>query len=288
MPTRPSHEVLFLPRLAAAFAARRARVEALLARSAGVPTEDALHDLRVALRRTASLARLTRDVPAKGDGEALRAAARRLRRDLSEQRTREVSRRILTERFQDDPKKRALARQAAVAIGTPEAVSADPAELRELRETFAARDASLAIQDLDGAIEQRLRRRVEKRLAKKKKRLLSFGSALSTEELHPARIRVKDLRYSLEFVKDVAPDIDDLLKLLVKLQDRAGGAHDLAELVAEVKRQVEDGAARRMALVAPLEADAEKSLRRARSAWSRLVSALQEFEFHFDAAKASS
>ncbi len=75
MTSRPLDEVLFLPRLEAAFAARRARVEALIARTSGVPTQDALHDLRVALRRTATLARLTRDVPRRGGGEALRGDA---------------------------------------------------------------------------------------------------------------------------------------------------------------------------------------------------------------------
>lgn len=288
MARRFTNEVLFLPRLEAAFAARRARVEALIARTSGVPTQDALHDLRVALRRTASLARLSRDVPKKGDGEALRLAARRLRRDLSEQRTQEVSKKILLARFQDDPRRRVLARQAAAAIGASEPVSADAAELRALRRTFAARDASLAISDPRGAVERRLRKRIEARLARKKKRLLKFGRSLSVEELHPARIKSKDFRYSLEFVKDVAPEVAEVLELLVRLQDRAGDAHDYFELVSEVKRQVEKGASRRRALLPPLEDEANKALRRVRDAWSRLRSALEKFNFRFGGSKASS
>ena len=57
-----------LAALTAALSKRRATLEALLARDSGPPTGERLHAVRVVLRRTVSLARLTQDVPAPKSG----------------------------------------------------------------------------------------------------------------------------------------------------------------------------------------------------------------------------
>src|SRR5512140_356004 len=94
----PLRAPLIVPRLHAALARQKAVIEKILARAHDGFSADDLHDIRVALRRTSAIAQLARGVPAKGDGDALHAAARDLRRLLSGTRTSEVSRRLLLAR----------------------------------------------------------------------------------------------------------------------------------------------------------------------------------------------
>ncbi|HQQ77142.1 MAG TPA: hypothetical protein PLB01_07285, partial [Thermoanaerobaculia bacterium] len=99
--------------LTAALSKRRAALETLLAGGAGAPTGERLHAVRVALRRTVSLARLTQDVPAKGSGAGLKTAARDLRRALGVRRTHDVAAKLLRARFRRDARRRASAERLA-------------------------------------------------------------------------------------------------------------------------------------------------------------------------------
>src|SRR5262249_51150539 len=106
-----------VPALTAAFSKRRAALEALLAKEPGTPRGERLHDVRVVLRRTVALARLTKDVPLKESGAALRRAARDLRRALGARRTQEVAAGLPVARLRRGPPGRAPARPRPRPVG---------------------------------------------------------------------------------------------------------------------------------------------------------------------------
>lgn len=284
-----------LPLLATALAARRTRIESILARSESLSSPAVLHDLRVALRRTAAVARLTRDFPAKGDGEALRTAARDLRRSLTGSRTREVTLRRLNERFRRDASRKRTAEKLAVRLGkdakkVPVGKAAD-SRLSDVRRAFAWRDADLARVNpslsgvIDARVEKTLRRTVRRRLRKKQRQLLEAGVP-TAESLHRLRIAAKDLRYGLELVADVMPGAPALLRALEAFQEAAGDAHDRAELIAEVRRAAGEcpPPLRREALrlLPVLLGDAERALVRAQASSRRLLSELKNAKIELE------
>jgi CHAD domain-containing protein len=275
-----------VPALTAALSKRRAALETLLAGGAGAPTGERLHAVRVALRRTVSLARLTQDVPEKGSGAGLKTAARDLRRALGVRRTHDVAAALLRARFRRDARRRPSAERLAQRLER-DARAAAPAGhldalLASVRREFATRDAALAalassLADLDGGrLERRLEKGIRRRLVRRARRLLARGVP-EEGNLHEARIDARDLRYGLEFAR-LTGSIR-LLPLLERFQEEAGRAHDRAELIALVR--VTAGAlpaARRreaLRLLPPLLADAERTLVRAQSASRALLAALR-------------
>lgn len=287
-----------LPRLvsrtAAALSERRARLDALLARVTGPPAGEALHDLRVALRRAAALARLTGDVPRKGAGNALRTAARDLRRALSVRRTQDVARSLLLGRFREDPRRLPVAERLAARLAKEGDPGPSPertrALLARLRRAFMRRDAALArLHDpltgtADERAERRLAKTVRRRLGRAAKRLCRAGVP-GPAGLHPARILARDLRYGLEFTGDAMSVPASLLPLLVNFQDAAGTAHDLSELLGEVRRLAGRArpADRRAALrlLAPLLGAEERAVALAQASSRRLLARLSGMDFEW-------
>lgn len=275
-----------VPALTAALSKRRAALEALLAGGAGAPTGERLHAVRVALRRTVSLARLTEDVPAKGSGAGLKTAARDLRRALGVRRTHDVAATLLRARFRRDARRRPSAERLAERLER-DARAAAPAGrldalLAEVRREFAMRDATLAalassLADLDGGrLERRLETELRRRLVRRARRILERGVP-EEGNLHEARIDARDLRYGLEFAR-LTGSIR-LLPLLERFQEEAGRAHDRTELIALVRATAGRlPAARRreaLRLLPPLLADAERALARAQAASRALLAALK-------------
>jgi CHAD domain-containing protein len=287
-----------LPRLvsrtAAALSERRARLDALLARVSGPPAGETLHDLRVALRRAAALARLTGDVPRKGAGNPLRTAARDLRRALSVRRTQDVARALLLARFRRDPRRRPVAERLAARLAKEGDPGPSPerthALLARLRRAFMRRDAAFArLHDpLTGSADQRAERRlaksVRRRLGRAAGRLRDAGVP-GPAGLHPARILARDLRYGLEFTGDAMPASAALLELLMDFQDAAGTAHDLSELIGEVRRLAGRArpADRRAALrlLAPLLRAEERAVALAQASSRRLLARLDGMDFEW-------
>lgn len=287
-----------LPRLvsrtAAALSERRARLDALLARVSGPPAGETLHDLRVALRRAAALARLTGDVPRKGAGNALRIAARDLRRALSVRRTQDVARALLLSRFRRDPRRRPVAERLAARLAKEGDPGPSPERTRallgRLRRAFTRRDAALArLHDpltgtVDERAEKRLAKSVRRRLSRAARRLSGAGVP-GPAGLHPARILARDLRYGLEFTGDAMPAPTALVPLLMDFQDAAGAAHDLSELIGEVRRLAGRArpAERRAALrlLAPLLGAEERAVARAQASSRRLLARLSGMDFEW-------
>lgn len=282
-------------RLAAAVSEQRAQIEAILARAVRLDDPKVLHDLRVALRRAAALARLTRNFPTPDSGDPLRRTARDLRRFLSPHRTLEVTVERLNRRFRSDPARHAVAKKLAARIAPPSGGTADSAKegqlrLAALRAAFTIRDAELSrisrpfVPETASRGEVVLARLVRRRLRKRRTRLLRAGVP-ERDTLHPLRIAAKDLRYGLEFVRDLVPGVPALLKEFQRFQDVAGDAHDRIELIHVVGEAAASGspALRRGArsLAIPLERDAALALRRARSSARALLSRLSRCEIEW-------
>ena len=282
--------------LAATVSAQRAVIEQILSRADRLDDPRVLHDLRVALRRTAAVARLTRGIPDPGSGDPLRLAARNLRRSLSPSRTREVCAALLAVRFRRDPGRRKAAATLAERIGPKPKESrprrrAGDRRLLLLRRAFALRDAELARLARPfsflggGASDAELAARVRRRLRKKRRRLLAVGVP-NPDAVHAARIAAKDLRYALEFVREIVPGVPELLRVFQAFQDTAGNAHDRIELIALVEGFSKRGspALRRAAsrLLPALRLDAERAVRRAQAAYRRLAARLEEIRLTFE------
>jgi len=284
-PRGADQPVRLLPRLRHALALQRARIESVL--EAG--GEEAIHDLRVALRRTSALARLGRGIPEKTSGEALRSLSRDLRGALSLHRSHEVSAARLLKRFDGDPRRRAAARAAARRLfgtagsGSPLAAAPLLKDLRKLGELFGEREKELVplcrptSASGDRRFEARFRRRASRRLGKLVARLLEAGRP-SRASLHAFRIAAKELRYTLEFLDGAVAEAAPLLSLLRSLQDEAGEAHDWMELAATVRalasRARPDSPVR--LLTGSLESDVRTSLRKALSTADLLLARLRE------------
>lgn len=287
-----------LPRLvsrtAAALSERRAHLDALLARVSGPPTGEVLHDLRVSLRRVAALARLTGDVPRRGAGNALKTAARDLRRALSVRRTQDVARTLLLGRFRRDPRRRPVAERLAARFAKEGDPGPSPertrALLARLRRAFTRRDAVFArLHDpltgtADPETEKRLAKSVRRRLRRAARRLAAAGVP-GLAGLHPARILARDLRYGLEFTGEAMRAPAVLLPLLTEFQDAAGAAHDFVELIGEVRRLagLARTADRRAALrlLPPLLGAEERAVARAQASSRRLLARLGGMELEW-------
>ena len=275
-----------LAALTAALTKRRSTLEALLAGGAGAPSGERLHAVRVALRRTVSLARLTQDVPAKGSGAQLKTAARDLRRALGARRTHDVAAALLRARFRRDPRRRPAAARLAARLDRDAGAAASPeridALLAGVRREFAARDSVLAslaapLADLDGGrLERRLEKAIRLRLGRRARRLLERGVP-EEGNVHEARIDARDLRYGLEFAR--LPGSTRLLPLLERFQEAAGRAHDRAEVIALVRKTAGALQASRrreaLRLLPPLLRDAERELSRVQAASRSLLAALK-------------
>ena len=249
-----------LPSLSAYLAQQRAAVEEILSRRPAPSGED-LHDLRVALRRTAAVAHLTRGCPLHG-GERLRRAARDLRKALSDRRTTEVSVQLLRERFgRGERKAAALLVSRAIARRAPPAEHHGAGEaahrLETLGRAFDRREHDISSLDPPGAHsggegdtpDALLTSRFLRRLDRARVRLISDGPP-GRDGLHPFRIRARDLRYGFELLSETWPAARPAVRSLRELQEAAGAAHDLAELRAALEALASGGGRSR----APAEA----------------------------------
>ncbi len=239
-PTPPPVLVPALAAAAAYVARQREAIEAVLARASS-PSGEELHDLRVALRRAAAAAEITRGRPV-GGRSGLRRADRRLRRTLSDQRTAEVSAELLAKRFARGARPQDIRLLRAVLVpggeptpsaGAPGEPSAPSAEallrLGALRRAFARREAAIAIAATREGSNELMLERLFGRLDRRRLRLVRMGPP-GEEELHPFRIRARDLRYGFELVAPTWPGAQPAVQALRELQEAAGDAHDLFEL----------------------------------------------------------
>ena len=247
--------------LVGTLADQRARLGALARRASAGGDEELLHDVRVALRRTATVARVTRRVLGPWDGDAVRARAGTMRRALSPLRTAEVCRVFLSDRFAEDPVLGPRARRIAGLLfpapggGRPPIRASDLHALaRLLRDRQAILTEVPARDELEREIEKRVGRRVEAL-----EKVLRDVLPPTRETVHAARIAAKGLRYALEFAGPFVSEAEAVLPALRLYQDVAGTAHDRIEVADAVRGRhdrARGGARARLApLLPPLEED---------------------------------
>jgi CHAD domain-containing protein len=197
------------------------------------PCGDQLHDVRVALRRASAVSALFHGFPGKRDGARVEEIAHELRRTLSPAREREVSAGLVRGLSGEDT---APTRQALAALDL--AAGADAPAIAAAAESFAAslrtwRDA-LAIWKPDAGDEERLRRKVKRRLKRERRRVLELRSP-GKRTLHRLRVAAKALRYALELVAGVEVRAGELVKACRRFQDALGDANDWATLHQKVR-----------------------------------------------------
>lgn len=233
-----------------------------------------VHDVRVTLRRLETTGRLFRGFPEAGDGDALRIAARDLRRRLSSLRSEEVCRTLLAERVEDEGLLRTVFPDELPALRV------DPAEIAPLAKGVAEWRRRLAAA-LGGPIAPRskagraLRRSTGKRFSRRLARLDELLPP-TAGTLHAARIAAKRVRYALELLEPLEPKAAPLLDRLRTFQDSAGEAHDLLELAERLRAAGTEGADPRLGpLARGLEEETVGAVARARRRGAMLREALR-------------
>ncbi len=225
--------------VAGAIATARARLRQALDRFLVEPSGEPLHDLRVALRRSAAVGALFEDVPSDGTGVAVRQGSRDLRRQLSEARQLGVSAELLGALV----KRRELRgrRRLASAVSRGWDVEGGPG-VEDVRVAAGAVLAALDSWALaigawhPGAAEEKeVGRLVTKRIRQRRKRLLDVGVP-DERTLHQQRVAGKALRYQLELIVEVEPAAAGLVRAARRFQEILGVAHDLACLHADLDR----------------------------------------------------
>jgi CHAD domain-containing protein len=275
----PCSPSLLVARTRHALDLQRARIESALAH----PDGTSVHDIRVALRRTAALSRVSKGIPANGAGNALAKEAREIRKLLTERRTREVLVARLKERFAEDGRRHALALGAARKLEAGAGTDPGPADsqfersVARLRRCFETRDRELGALLSSGkwatAADRALRRRASRRIGRLVRRLAEMGVP-DRRTLHPFRIAAKRLRYALELLEESVPGATPLLRELRHFQELSGDAHDRIELVHAV-RHAASGVLAFRELLGPLELDARRAVRTSTGLASTLLRRLE-------------
>lgn len=198
--------------------------------------EEAVHDMRVAIRRCRTVLREARGVFGKRRADAVRAAFTRVHRATSELRDEEVLEETLAECVGGAPSARAWLRrrkrrrerlaarvQALLASGA----------LDDARAMLTDMLASEVPPERDRSLGPFARRAVGR--ARRDVERLRRGQGTSTRALHDLRIAYKGLRYVIEIFAPALP-IDDraLLHPSVTFQKRLGVLNDLAVARATV------------------------------------------------------
>lgn len=199
------------------------------------PSEDLVHDLRVASRRLVEALAVIRPLIGKAECKAVQAPAKALRQALGAQREADV-------RIQDlkqlalkadlAPKVlRALDSLAApVAADVPSPQQAYPPE----RLLGLAIDAmALSPQpDIDLSWSQLVSTHLQRRLRRARPLLATLNEPEQVQAHHAMRISCKQLRYTVEIVGRVFLDLStsDVLRTVKRLQDVLGELNDAQDL----------------------------------------------------------
>jgi triphosphatase len=236
------------------YAVRRplARLGAALQGVGGPDGVEAVHDARVCLRRIGAALAVFDDALPPSRTDRLREELRWLRRNLGPLRDVDVFLADivapLARRVGADPGLEALAEAAARRRAT--LVGATAAAATGLRAAAFAADLGQLVADLDargtggggGGRRRKLRQKplrpfALKLLRKRFKKLARAAEdvgALDDDALHRLRIRVRALRYTLDFFAPLLPPrrLKELRLAMTRLQDTMGRLNDLGQAVS--------------------------------------------------------
>ena len=235
-PSRESRQAV--PSIAEAIRRQRDDLKRVLGAYGSNAGPNGLHDLRVALRRSAALGRLFEGHPGPKDGRQVRKLADELRRQLSAARQHEVSLELIRLLARKDE---ALFRLVASPLSSGKGAPRHPgiADVQRTgEEVLSAMDKwRKAAQDgaASKAADRELQRSVERRVSKQAKQILAIGVP-ERRTLHPLRIACKKLRYELEILRDVVPGVERVVRASRRVQEVFGEANDWACVVKDLSR----------------------------------------------------
>ncbi|HVX84692.1 MAG TPA: CHAD domain-containing protein [Phycisphaerae bacterium] len=202
---------------------------------------DAVHDIRVSLRRLEEAARLLPDDPGKS---LIKPAFRKVRRACGDIRDADV----MADHLRAAPMPPSLTRRAhALAVRLK---AQRPALAAKLRQLLAAKSFATALSLLLPATleyaryaEKSLQRRAKKRRKSLRHALQLAADKQTPDALHAARIAAKKLRYLLELAADTGDkNARKEAKSLKHLQKIAGQHHDTHVLLARLHKSTDEAA----------------------------------------------
>jgi CHAD domain-containing protein len=203
-----------------------------------IADEEAIHDLRVAIRRLRTLLKLARGVFGRHHADAVRAAFTVVHRTTGALRDEEVLDETLDEIANDAPafvawKMRRRARERSLRRGVLARLRAgDLSRARQLLKSLVTLPVDPA---RDKPAAKLARRSVER--ARRKVEALRDVPTSDAVGLHELRIAYKELRYATELLAPALPaDLAAMAEPAAKFQKRLGEIHDADMALATLNR----------------------------------------------------
>jgi CHAD domain-containing protein len=202
------------------------------------PDEEAVHDLRVALRRMRTVLEVGRSVLGPYYADQVRGALRNLQRATGALRDEEVLLELASSLHVDNPnvqlwlqirhrRERGMRRALVRLI-----------EAGGLDHGRHLLDALLAF-SVDPSRDKRLSRFARRAVARAKRRVERRGGARTDDPatLHQLRIAYKRLRYAVDLFSEALPShLADLAQPATRLQSLLGSVHDADVVIGSVRR----------------------------------------------------
>jgi CHAD domain-containing protein len=253
-------EALVSPYIARQFRALDDELGPTIPRATGGTDDEAIHDLRVAIRRIRTLLKLVRPIYGRFHTDAVRDAFTQLHRATGAMRDEEVLEETLADvdvpaftpwRTRRKARERALRRGVVAHLKTPELPRA-----RTLLEALIAlpvkpaRDKDLA--KFARRVIERARGGVESR---------RDTPTTDVVGLHELRIAYKELRYAAELFAEALPtDLAAMAGPAAKFQKRLGEIHDLDMALMTIRRARGLALETRALVIEKLEAERAKAI----------------------------
>jgi CHAD domain-containing protein len=207
-------------------------------RVAGEADDEALHDMRVAMRRLRTLLRLSRPIYGRFRTDTVRAAFAEVHSRTGELRDEEALEATFDAIGIDDPAFivwRARRKVRERKLRSTLIASLRKGDLARARKLLSALLLFPPKRSRDDVLAGFARRAVNR--ARKKVDRLRDVPTSDVEQLHALRILYKDLRYAAEMFVEVLPlDLAALIAPAAKLQKRLGDIHDIDMALDAVAR----------------------------------------------------
>jgi CHAD domain-containing protein len=235
------------------------------------PTHDgeAVHDLRVALRRTRTVLEVARSTLGGFRSDEVRGALRDLQRATSALRDEEVFLDLLGSLPMDDPSMAAWMKSRREHERRLRRALVRRIEAGELDRARRLLDALLAFR-VDPSRDKRLAKSAQRAVAQARRGVerRRTGRIDDPQALHRLRIAYKRLRYTVEIFGEALPsDLAALAQPASRLQNRLGAVHDADVGIGYVRRARKLSPEARHSLLAALEkVRAERMIAYAREA----------------------
>jgi CHAD domain-containing protein len=226
------------PFLAAKLLDLDAQLAPTLPRVLATADDEAIHDMRVAMRRTRTLLKLARPVYGRFHADAVRGAFVAVMSATGSLRDEEVLEELFADLGVDDPvfeqwRNRRRARERALRRAVMARLHAG--ELDRARTMLGALVALPVKPDRDKDVAKLARRCIER--ARQGVEALRDVPTTDSVGLHNLRIAYKQLRYTAELLADVLPaDLSAMARPAAQFQKRLGEIHDADVAIACIAR----------------------------------------------------